>query len=89
MWLGISRILWLYHKLTYGSIYLTYGCFIFSVLNGDSQPHVPMSSTKIENLFISVESVEELALLTNLRDELRSSPMLRSLLLAKLDSKTG
>ena len=61
---------------------------MFSALNGDSQPHGIMP-TKSENgnLFIAVESLEELALLTSLRDELRSSPMLRSFLQSKLDSK--
>jgi hypothetical protein len=47
----------------------------------------PISKVESGNLFVSVDSSEELVLLKSLRDELRSSPLLKAILIEKLQNK--
>ena len=57
--------------------------FFFS--DPGTNPKPPAAAPESPNLFLSVDSLDELKLLTNIRNELRSSPVLKSLLLSKLD----
>jgi hypothetical protein len=48
-------------------------------------PKLPAQTLEGSNLFLSVDSLEELRLLTSIRNELRSSPALKALLTAKVE----